>query len=470
MKENEIKTDYAFYNGTFIHISSIYDVIDGKQINKEAELKALKDKAHNKELFCPCGCKSNVTVVAGPKMARQQHFRLLPSENNKNCIGAKEGINSINSRIVIETWLKDKLKTEDIQKRVPICSISDTERQYEFSFLSENNKIAVNYCNMQSNISEEKLTILDENSLGKCIIHIVDIKNGGCEGQFPEYLKRIQNKQNYCLLLSIEGAEYSKAKLKAVFYDRNYKGLWEETTFADALLSDFEINKYGLIFNHISLTDLLNSAKSKFLSTQEIQKKKVEAAAKAAAERVKKQEEILKTKYTSKENSNKDPSEFLRSFNKKFYKDIGLSKINKPEEDFSNTFVFDESDRYYKWRNFNLSDLLNQQDEQVIDPDGKRWFKCKYCGMPKKESDFITYGGDDGMNTGVCRSCWKKKNHSSRSNNASMQKRYDSKRCSNPNCNGTWQLRINGKTGQKFWGCTNFRNGCRETKPYIESV
>ena len=112
MFNEEFRTEYALYNGEYIPISSIYDVIAGKQINKEKELKELRQKARNLELFCPCGCKSNVTVVAGDKMIRKQHFRLLRSENNKNCIGTNEGIVSIQSRIVIDKWRRDKLNTD----------------------------------------------------------------------------------------------------------------------------------------------------------------------------------------------------------------------------------------------------------------------------------------------------------------------------------------------------------------------
>lgn len=474
MFNEEFRTEYALWNREVIHISSIYEVINGKQINKEKELNELREKARRLELFCPCGCKSNVTVVAGPKMERRQHFRLLHSENNKNCIGLSEGIVSIQSRIVLGKWLMDKLNTNDIVTRVPICSVSDTKRKYEFSFLAENKKIAVNYCHLQSNISEEKLSILDENSNGKCIIHIVDAKNGGCDGQFPEHLKKIQNKQNFCLLLSIEGDEYHKARLKAVFYDRNIDKYWNEICFAYALLSDFDINEYGLVLNGISLTDLLNTAKSDFASKQEAEQKKREENAKAAAERIRKQQEEIKKRQEEAlqniKNQTNNTYDYKNSFAKKYYEDTGLFKEKLKKEE-PNLPEIDLNERYFKWKKFNVSEELRQQDKPVIDPDGNRWFKCEFCGHIGKEVDFISRGGAGKLNLGKCKKCRNKSTAPTETNNGELiRPKYDPNKCSDPNCDGTWVLKINGKTGEKFWGCSNFKYGCRESKPYRNNI
>lgn len=475
MIDEEFRTEYALHNGKYIHISSIYEIINGKQINKEKELKELRKKAQNNELFCPCGCKSNVTVVAGDKMIRKQHFRLIHSENNKNCIGATEGIVSIQSRIVLDKWLKDKLKTNDIESRIPICSVSDTKRKYEFSFLSESKRVAINYCHLKSNISEEKMSVLEENRKGKCIIHIVDSINGGCNGQFPEYLKRIQDIQGFCLLLSIDSAEYHKACLNAVFYDRNIDGSWEEIPFANALLSDFDINEYGLILNGVSITDLLNSEKVKYAAQQEAEQKRREERARKAAEDLKKQQEALRKRQEearpNAQNYGKTPYDYDKSFVKKFYDDMfpSYNKVKEEpvKEEPITTRFYDESDRYYRWKEFNVSEELKQQEKPVIDPDGNRWFKCEFCGHIGKEKDFITFGGQGHMNLGRCKiNCRNVSSAPLESNKEeTIRIKYDPNKCSNPNCNGSWVLRTNKRTGDKFWGCSNYPN-CRESKPY----
>ncbi len=47
-----------------------------------------------------------------------------------------EGINSIDSKIALKCWLEDKLHTDDIESRVPIRTVSESERKYEFTFMS----------------------------------------------------------------------------------------------------------------------------------------------------------------------------------------------------------------------------------------------------------------------------------------------------------------------------------------------
>lgn len=70
-----VKRTTALYKGSIIGIESIYSVVDGKQINKPNELKALREKSRNNLLSCPCGCGTILILVAGEKNLREQHFR-----------------------------------------------------------------------------------------------------------------------------------------------------------------------------------------------------------------------------------------------------------------------------------------------------------------------------------------------------------------------------------------------------------
>ena len=76
---------------------------------------------------------------------------------------------------------------------------------------------------------------------------MVDIMNGGSDGQYPEGLMKIQNKQGYCLLLTVNEADYISAKMKAVFFSKNIDGLWQEVSFADGKLSEFSIDDSGKV-------------------------------------------------------------------------------------------------------------------------------------------------------------------------------------------------------------------------------
>lgn len=94
----------ALSDGKFIGIEAIYTVIDGRQINIPDKLKKLREKSRNNELFCPCGCGANLTLVAGDKNLREQHFRIKDSAAIQNCHMVTEGKTSVDSKIVLKCW------------------------------------------------------------------------------------------------------------------------------------------------------------------------------------------------------------------------------------------------------------------------------------------------------------------------------------------------------------------------------
>ncbi len=255
----------AVCNGKYIGIETIYTVVNGQNINIPDKLKVLRQKSQNNELFCPCGCGANLILVAGDKNLKEQHFRIKDGENTSLCHAVTEGKISIYSKINLKCWLDENLKTGDVESRVPICAIGDSSRKYEFSFVSRSKRIAVDYCYDRVNLSDEKQSILDENSEGFRIIHIVDQKNGGSEGQYPEGLMKVQSRQNYCLLLFVNDLDYSTAKMKAVFYEKDEDGFWPETEFAYGLLSEYTINAEGSIYyRDTALDELFDKAKTDF--------------------------------------------------------------------------------------------------------------------------------------------------------------------------------------------------------------
>lgn len=49
--------------------------------------------------------------------------------------------------------------------------------------------------------------------------------------------------------------------------------------------------------------------------------------------------------------------------------------------------------------------LIEQQDKPVRDSMGRRWIKCEKCGCIGKEDIFISYGGENHVNLGICYNC-----------------------------------------------------------------
>lgn len=421
-------------DGKYIGIESIFTVINGQQINIPEKLKELRAKSKNNELYCPCGCGANLILVAGDRNLREQHFRLKVGTFEKECHAVTEGKTSVNSKIVLKCWLDDKLQAGDVETRVPISIIDNTNRKYEFSFLSRAKKVAVSYSHERVNLSDEKFNILQANSDGIKLIYIVDIMNSGSNAQYPEALMKVQDRQGYCLLLDVEEASYNDAKMYAVFYAQDNDDLWKEIRFADGPLSDFTIAENGLLQYRNKELASLQAAKSRSFERamqderawrEEEQKQRQESA-----ERKKRQEEIR---------IRREKEEAERR-----------TEIKRREDDFRK----------------NMADNFTQQYTQVRDAEGNRWIKCEYCGLIAKENEFTSYGGKNHINLGTCKSC-SLKSFSERVSKAVTpevktkpeQIKYDISVC--PECGE----KLQEKKGQygSFIGCSNYPK-CRYTR------
>lgn len=441
----------ALCDGKYIGIETVFTVIDGKQINIPKKLKELRAKSQNNELFCPCGCGANLVLVAGDKNLREQHFRIKDGQQFENCSVITEGKTSVDSKIVLKCWLDDNLRADDLESRVPISAVSDSSRKYEFSFISRNAGIAINYCHDRANLSDEKLSILEENSNGIRIIHVVDFLNGGSDGQYPEGLMKVQDKQGYCLLLDIEESDYAKANLRAVFYEEDIDGLWQEITFSEAALREFRILPDGSITIHeMNLIDLLETAKRHFLEGIEAEKKRREDAEKQRAERIK-QQQLEAERWRVEQKKKQEEAEKRRTEEaerRKLEEEKRAEEERRRDEDFKRS----------------LEEELNQQEKQVRDPYGNRWIKCEYCGKIAKDTEFSSYGGAIGvhLNLGTCKECSANNPAAKPSYHSedSMPKRaYDPTVC--PEC-GSKLVEKNGRNG-RFIGCSGYPR-CRYTR------
>ncbi len=442
----------ALYDGKYIGIESIYTVVNGRQINIPDKLKELRVKSRNNELFCPCGCGANLILVAGDRNLREQHFRIKDAENYQDCHMVTEGKVSFDSKIVLKCWLDDNLQAVDLETRVQISSLSDSTRKYEFSFVSRSNRIAISYCYDRVNLSDEKLQILEENAKGINIIHIVDFLNGGCEGQYPEGLMKVQNRQGYCLMLTVEDSDYDKANLRAVFYEKDIDGLWQEVTFADGPLKEFRISSDGsIVFKGKNLTDLIDMAKKRVLEEIDFERKRREEAEKQRAEYLK-QQQLEAERWKEEQKKRQEEAEKRRAEE---------AEKRRLEEE---TIAEEKRRREEEFRR-NIEERLKQQKTQVIDSYGIRWIRCEFCGKIARESEFPFYGGAMGvhLNLGTCKECLEHNSVAKPSYEVRVSekpvKSYDSTIC--PEC-GKKLVERNGRNG-RFIGCTGFPN-CRYSR------
>ena len=393
-----VQRSVCLCDGKYIGIESIFTVIDGKQINIPDKLSALRTRSRKGELFCPCGCGANLILVAGDRNLRAQHFRLKDSARQHECTAETERPHSIYSKIVLKCWLDEKLNVPDVETRVPICLVGDTARKYEFSFVSRTSKLAVSYSCNRANLSDEKMEILRANSSGIRLIYIVDALNSCGNGQYPEALMKVQERQGYCLLLDVEEMEYSTAKLSAVFYAQDCTGLWREIEFAADALHEFSIREYGrLLYQNAPLAALCEWKKSEF--EREVQQEKIR--------REQQMKELLERPEREQKQRPKRTQTLpvRRPQNTKSERQRAMEKLVHEKEEAGRRAQKKQREEAFRQT---LAEQLNQQETQVIDPDGNRWVKCRYCGRVDKTTAFSSYGGRGSVNLGTCKICDRK--------------------------------------------------------------
>lgn len=435
----------------YIGIETIYTIVDGKQINIPEKLKDLREKSKRNQLFCPCGCGANLILVAGDRNLREQHFRLKDGESSKKCQAVYEGKTSIYSKIVLKCWLEDKLDNAGIMSRVPINAIDDINRKYEFTFLSNNKKIALSYCYDRTNLSDEKLNILENNSSGINIIYVLDGSNSWTNGQYPEAALKVQERQGYCLFLTINNWDYFRALMKVVFYAQDIDGLWEEKVIVEDLLLNYTINENGDIINSSNcVQELVQASKNKYNELQNIK-------------RVQREEEKHKKELYVKQLLEQEEQ-------KRISKQKQQGILRKQQIEQAERWRIEAEKRRIEASKtdedcyLEIQPQMNQQEKPVYDSKGRRWIKCRWCGKSAMESEFGSYGGKDSANLGTCIECEKTIPYEQRMTLQSVNSKYgnvkiDHYKC--PECGGKL-IEKNGRYG-RFIGCKCYPK-CRYTR------
>ena len=462
----------ALWKGQYIGIESIYTVIDGKQINIPDKLKQLREKSRRNELFCPCGCGSNLILVAGDRMLREQHFRLKDGESSQNCHVITEGRTSIRSKIVLKCWLDQELSAPDLQTRVPLCEVGESKRRYEFTFLSREKSLALSYCHERINRSDEKLHLLDENSAGIHVLYVDDISNLETDGQYPEGMMKVQDRQGFCLLLDIVGIDYAKATLKSVWYTTDLDGIWRSLTFAEGRLADYHLDAGGkLSLRGMSLDDWLEKGKAwldKKLGAERRRREEEERRREEQKRRLAEERQRQEAERQRQEAERQKQEEERRLF---LEQEAERQRALREQEELQRKQLLMEELKQKELRRqqtrMAMEKACSQQEVQARDEDGNRWVRCVSCGRVDIDSAFSSYGGPGQINLGICRECARKgavQNQegfpSEGEEDRQEKKRSGLMTC--PECGGTLQER-KGPFGT-FLGCSNYPR-CRFHAP-----
>lgn len=403
----------GLYNGEIIGIESIYNVIDGKQINIPEKIEFLRKLSQNHKLFCPCGCGANLTLVAGDQSLKAQHFRIQQDSSLKSCCYFScETETSINSKIAIFCWLKRLFPSSEIKTRVKLPS------GYEIAFYLKSEKIAVNYCNSRENISDDKLYSLNQDLADCHIIHITDISNSDCNEQYPEQMYKIQKLQGFCLYIRpSSNHEYQKNILASNIFMQMSSGAWQAFELSNGSLVKYSVSTNGQIaYDEQPLSDIAKHQISDLNAAKKL--------------------------YSSKNTS--DLASAFHGSNKT-YPITPASKYTASVPTVQKTVTME----YIRKR------LDDPNDNQPIFENGQQWVKCEICGKIDIESEFVIRN----TKVGLCRECDRKGyRHSDKKPSTEPIPEFFIK-C--PECGGKL-IEKNGRYG-KFLGCSNFPN-CRHTE------
>ena len=249
----------CIYENQYIGIEEFYTVHDGKQINIQGRIEEFRKLGKEKKLFCPCGCGRNLGIVAGEKMLRRQRFRVFPDQKEikSQCNAVEENEITISSKILLKCWLDDILKLEpgEVRLNIPISDIYDEKRRFEYTHFVSKYNFGICYERDDTNLKDEKIDLL-VNHAGKRFLYVTDISNEGTNGQYPEFMIKIQNFQGFCMLLDIHNElVYDAADAKILYYQKNDQQLWQELCVVNGRLREFSIDENGMLLykgEHVS--------------------------------------------------------------------------------------------------------------------------------------------------------------------------------------------------------------------------
>lgn len=299
----------CLYNDNKLHISEVYHVVDGKQINIENKVELFRRLGREKKLFCPCGCGENVVLVAGPKAVRRQHFRLLGDKNGHRCEYEEESELSIASKGALKCWLENSALAEcpQVRYRVPLCEVEDSNRRFELTFYEQVSDFGIVYARLDSAIATRKIELVDEFVHTKVLVVAAEF-NEDTDGQYPEYMIRIQRLQGYCAYLIMdEETPYEDIEMEISFYEKNYRGSWDLIPVICAPLSTYTLDQNNeLLFNGNRIRTLVETEQANYQVKQ-----------KQELDRIKREQEqqgalVLKRKQEAEKHAKEEEARKLR--------------------------------------------------------------------------------------------------------------------------------------------------------------
>lgn len=223
-------------------------------MNNDSRLfREVRRASREHRLFCTCGCRRNLQLVAGDKsVTTHRFFRNYMDFANANCCYDESPLTQ-KSKILLRTWLNQTLQRE-LLFDVPIAEIDKGNRRYELTYYAQEYDFGLVYANEAKNIPFEKILELDIYK-EMHLLYLTDIHNLIQSGQLPVHQIDMQDRQGYCLFLKIAGPEkeaylLSDASLVCMYYIRENldHGVWVGLPVLEDRITAFSISPQGALF------------------------------------------------------------------------------------------------------------------------------------------------------------------------------------------------------------------------------
>lgn len=233
--------------------------------NNTRLFREVRRASREHRLFCTCGCKSNLQLVAGDKsITTQRFFRNYKDFVNPNCCYDESPVTQ-KSKILLRAWLNQTLQ-KHLLNDIPIAEINKGSRKYELTYYAQEYDFGLVYANEAQNIPFEKIQELDEYK-EMHILYMSDIHNLLQSGQLPVHQIDMQDKQGYCLFLKVSESEkdeylLSDATLVCMYYIRENldSGVWIGLPVLEDCIMEFSVSPQGTLFYKEEPVDIYRDA------------------------------------------------------------------------------------------------------------------------------------------------------------------------------------------------------------------
>lgn len=221
--------------------------------NNSRLFREVRRASREHRLFCTCGCRSNLQLVAGDRsITTRRFFRNYMDYANANCCYDESPMTQ-KSKILLRAWLNQTLQRR-LLNDIPIAEINKGNRKYELTYYAQEYDFGLVYANEAKNIPFEKIQELDEYK-EMHILYLSDIHNLLQSGQLPVHQIDMQDKQGYCLFLKISDPEketyqFSDAALVCMYYIRENldSGVWIGLPVLEDSIIAFSISPQGTLY------------------------------------------------------------------------------------------------------------------------------------------------------------------------------------------------------------------------------